>query len=104
MLLNEMKKHLPAILSLHNITSVVLTLESPPHIIFVAYYSTRQSTAALCTAMVETMALTKLVVKVKHMIAFMEGLTHPLEGKTVINSMCVWTNNTASLSGAKSDK
>ena len=35
----------------------------------VAYYSGRQSTVALCTAMAETIALTKLVVKVKHMRA-----------------------------------
>ncbi len=35
----------------------------------VAYYSGRQSTVALCTAMAETIALAKLVVKVKHMRA-----------------------------------
>ena len=35
----------------------------------VAYYSGRQSTVALCTAMAETIALGKLVVKVKHMSA-----------------------------------
>ena len=33
----------------------------------VAYYSGRQSTVALCTAMAETIALAKLVVKIKHM-------------------------------------
>jgi hypothetical protein len=35
----------------------------------VACYSGRQSTVALCTAMAETIALAKLVVKVKHMRA-----------------------------------
>jgi hypothetical protein len=33
------------------------------------YYSGRQSTAALCTAMAETIALIKLVVRIKHMRA-----------------------------------
>ena len=67
----------------------------------VAYYSARQSTVALCTAMAETIALTKLVVKVKHMRALMAGLTHHQEGETVINSTCAWTNNTATLSVMK---
>ncbi len=35
----------------------------------VAYYSGRQSTAALCTAMAETIALAETVVKIKHMRA-----------------------------------
>ncbi len=35
----------------------------------VAYYSGRQSTVALCTATAETIALAKLVVKVKNMRA-----------------------------------
>ena len=52
----------------------------------VAYYLACQSTVALCTAMAETIALTKLVVKVKHMRALMAGLTHPQEGETVINT------------------
>ena len=69
----------------------------------VAYYSACQSTVALCTAMAEIIALTKLVVKVKHMQALMAGLTHPQEGETVINSTCVWTDNTATLSVAKGD-
>jgi len=37
----------------------------------VAYYSGRQSIMALCTAMAETIALAKLVVKVKHMRALL---------------------------------
>ena len=53
--------------------------------------------------MAETIALTKLVVKVKHMRALMAGLTHPQEGETVLNSTCVWTDNTATLSFAKGD-
>ena len=57
----------------------------------VAYYSARQSTVALCTAMVETIALTKLVVKVKHMLALKAVLTHPQESETVIKSTCIWT-------------
>ena len=70
---------------------------------FFAYYSVRESSVALCTAMAETIALTKLVVKVKHMQALMPGLTHPQEDETVINSTCVWTDNTATLSVAKGD-
>ena len=69
----------------------------------VAYYSASQSTVALCTVMAETIALSKLVVKVKHMQALMAGLTHPQEGKTVIISTCVWTDNTATLSVVKGD-
>ena len=40
----------------------------------VAYYSGRQSTVALCTAMAETIALATLEVKVKHMSAFLHDL------------------------------
>ena len=69
----------------------------------VAYSSARQGTVALCTAMAETIALTKLVFKVKHMRALMAGLTHPQEGGTVINGTRVWTDNTATLSVAKGD-
>jgi hypothetical protein len=53
--------------------------------------------------MAETIALTKFVVKIKHMLALMAGLIHPQEGETVINSTCVWTDNTATLSVAKGD-
>jgi hypothetical protein len=35
----------------------------------VAYYSGRHSTVALCTAMAATIALAKIVVKIKHMKA-----------------------------------
>jgi hypothetical protein len=42
----------------------------------VAYYSGRQSTVALlvCTAMAETSALAKIVVKIKHMSAILFDL------------------------------
>ena len=33
----------------------------------------------------------------------MAGFTHPQEGETVINSTCVWSNNTATSSVAKGD-
>ena len=60
----------------------------------VAYYSGRQSTVALCTAMAETIALAKLVVKVKHMSA----LLHDLQcHETTIQSTCVWVDNTAAI-------
>ena len=67
----------------------------------VAYYLACQSTVALRIAMAETIALTKLVIKVKHMRALMAGLTHPQEGETVINSTCGWTGEAATLSVAK---
>jgi hypothetical protein len=55
-----------------------------------AYYSGRQSTVALCTAMAETIALAKLVVKVRYM-----------RGKeTMINSTRVWADNTAAIAVA----
>ena len=37
----------------------------------VVYYSGKQSTVALCTALAKTIALAKLVVKVKHMRAIL---------------------------------
>jgi hypothetical protein len=42
----------------------------------VAYYSGRQSTVALCTAIAETIALAKLVVKVtrKHIILYVQHI------------------------------
>ena len=66
----------------------------------VAYYSGRQSTIALCTAMAETIALTKLVVKVKHMRAILFDLQCRQEQKTLINSTCVWVDNTAAIAVA----
>jgi hypothetical protein len=39
----------------------------------VAYFSGRHGTVALCTAMAVTIALTKLMVKVKHMTAVQTG-------------------------------
>jgi hypothetical protein len=67
----------------------------------VAYYSGRQSTVALCTAMAETIALAKLVVKVKHMRALLFELQCRQEQETLINSTCVWVDNTATIAVAK---
>jgi hypothetical protein len=66
----------------------------------VAYYSGRQSTIAVCTAMAETIALTKLVVKVKHMRAILFDLQCRQEKKTLINSTCVWVDNVAAIAVA----
>ncbi len=54
-----------------------------------AYYSGRQSTVALCTGMAETIALAKLVVKVKHMRALLFDMQCRQEQETMINSTCV---------------
>ncbi len=66
----------------------------------VAYYFGRQSTVALCTAMAETIALAKLVVKVKHMRALLFDMQCRQEQETMINSTCVWVNNTAAIAVA----
>jgi hypothetical protein len=55
----------------------------------VAYYSGRQSTVVLCTAMAETMALAKIAVKIKHMRAILFDLQCKQEQETMINSTCV---------------
>jgi hypothetical protein len=51
-----------------------------------AYYSGRQSIVALCTAMEETIALDKLVVRVKHMRAILFDLQCRQKDRTLINS------------------
>ena len=66
----------------------------------VAYYSGRQTTVALCTAMAETIALAKLVVKVKHMRALLFDLQCCQDQETQINSTCVWVDNTAAIAVA----
>jgi hypothetical protein len=66
----------------------------------VAYYSGRQSIVALCTAMAETIALAKLVVKVKHMRALLFGLQCRQQQETMINSTCAWVDNTAAIAVA----
>jgi hypothetical protein len=66
----------------------------------VAYYSGRQSIVALCTAMAETIALAKLVVKIKHMRALLFDLQCKQEQETMINSTCVWVDNTATIAVA----
>ena len=55
----------------------------------VAYYSGKQSTVELCTAMAETIALAKLVVKVKHTRALLHDLQCHQEHETTIQSTCV---------------
>ena len=63
----------------------------------VAYYSGRQSTVALCTAMAEIIALTKLVVKVKHTRAILFDLQCRQEQQTLVDSTCVWVDNVAAI-------
>jgi hypothetical protein len=63
----------------------------------VAYYSVRQSIVALCTDMAERIALTKLVVKIKHLRALLFDLQCRQEQETIINSTCVWVDNTAAI-------
>ncbi len=63
----------------------------------VAYYPGRQSIVTLCTAMAETIALTKLVAKIKHMRALLFDLQCRQEQETMINSTCVWVDNTAAI-------
>ena len=67
----------------------------------VAYYSGRQSTVALCKVMAETIALAKLVVKIKHIRALLFDLQCRQEQKTMIHSTCVWVDNTAAIAVAK---
>ena len=66
----------------------------------IAYYSGRQSTVALCTAMAETLALAKLAVKVKHMRATLFDLQCRQQQTTMVNSTCVGVDNTAAISVA----
>jgi hypothetical protein len=63
----------------------------------VVYYSGRQSTVALCKAMAETIAMAKLVVRIKHMRIILFDLQCRQERKTMINSTCVWVDNTAAI-------
>ena len=50
--------------------------------------------------MAETIALAKLVVKVKHMCALLHDLQCHQEHKTAIQSTCVWVDNTAAIAVA----
>ncbi len=63
----------------------------------VACYSGRQSTVALCTAMAETIAPAKIVVKLKNMRAILFNLQCRQEQETLIHSTCVWVDNTAAI-------
>ncbi len=68
----------------------------------VAYYSGRQSTVALCTAMAETIALAKSVVKIKRMRVILFDLQCRQEQETLIHSTCVGvdSDNTAAIAVA----
>ena len=63
----------------------------------VAYYSGRQSFVALCTAIAETIALAKLVVKVKHMRALLHILQCRQEHEATFQSTYVLVDNTAAI-------
>ncbi len=55
---------------------------------------------ALCTAIAETIALAKPVVKIKHMRALLFDLQCKQEQETMINSTCEWVDNTATIAVA----
>ena len=66
----------------------------------IAYYSGRQTTVALCTAMAETIALAKLVVKIKYLRALLHDLNFCQTRETNVDSTIVWVDNTAALAVA----
>jgi hypothetical protein len=66
----------------------------------VAYYSGRQSTVALCTAMAEIIALAKIVLKIEDSRAILFDLQCRQEQETMINSTCVLADNTAAMAVA----
>ena len=66
----------------------------------IAWYSGRQTTTALCTAMAETIALAKVVVKVKYLRAILFDLQCRQVEPTYIDSTIVWVDNTATLAVA----
>jgi len=66
----------------------------------IAWYSGRQTTTALCTAMAETIALAKVAVKVKYLRAILFDLQCKQEEPTYIDSTIVWVDNTATLAVA----
>ena len=55
---------------------------------------------ALCTAMAETIALAKLVVKIKHLRALMHDLQVRQNQETQIERTIVWVDNTTALAVA----
>ena len=69
----------------------------------VAYHSARQTVVALCTAMAETIALTKVVTKIKHMLALLFCMDCVQHEETLINSVMVWCDNTATLAVANGE-
>ena len=66
----------------------------------ISWYSGRQTTTALCTAMAETIALAKVVVKVKYLRAILFDLQCRQVEPTYIHSAIVWVDNTATLAAA----
>jgi hypothetical protein len=66
----------------------------------VAYYSGRNLTVTLCTAMAETIARAKIVLKIKHKRPILFDLQCRQEQETMINSTCVWIDNTAAIAVA----
>jgi hypothetical protein len=59
-----------------------------------------QDAVALCTAMAETIALAKLVVKIKHMRVILFELKCQQQQETMINSPFVWVDNSAAIAVA----
>ena len=67
----------------------------------ISWYSGRQITTALCTAMAETIALAKVVVKAKQYLrAILFDLQCRQVKPTYIDSTIVWVDNTAALAVA----
>ncbi len=67
--------------------------------VVVAYYSGRQTTIAVCAEMAETIALAKLVAKIKHMgkSTIVRFTMSTRAGDTNQQHMGVWVDNTAAL-------
>jgi hypothetical protein len=66
----------------------------------VAYYSGRQTVISLCTAMAETLALTKLTVKIKYLRGLLYGMGAEADATEVGSDTLVWVDNMAALSVA----
>jgi hypothetical protein len=81
-------------MKIHEMIRLVLPL-------VICFYSGRQSILALCTALAKTIALAKLLVKVKQSWATLFDLQCRQEQNTMIHSTCVWVYNTAAIAIAK---
>jgi ABC-type uncharacterized transport system permease subunit len=66
----------------------------------VAYYLGRQTTTAKCTTIAETIALTKVTVKIRHLRNILFDLKCQQVELTYIDSTIVWVDNTATLAVA----